>query len=464
MEEQMTINNSLNLLGAIGTGLTPLEGTVVVNYADNTVTGSLNLQAAGLLSAQTYDNLTLTQSGSNYTISGTNGLTSVAVTYTGQAPTSSTSTVTLLSTGIAAASGTGSVTSSVVCFASGTLIRTPDGDVAIETLSPGDRVITASGVERSIKWMGHATIDCRRHAKPSQVKPIRISAGSFAPGLPSQDLWVSPGHSVCVPVLDEVLVPADLLVNGSTVQQINCQEITYWHLELDSHDIILANGLPAESYLDVDNRSFFLTGEGLLDPDRSASDLSNYCRPFTIDELIIKAIRARLRTRAQALGWRLTDFQLNEVLIIADGDVYHPTVHGQTLRYVLPASIKNATLVSPTNAAAFVTDSMDRRELGIAIRSVTIDDGIGACRTVSADDDVLSLGAYGAEGPADARFRWTSNRLPLPSSLWNDCKGHFFIRFDLGHSGLPRWNAPEAGEPTQGKDSQFHAAKLNRAA
>ena len=68
---------------------------------------------------------------------------------------------------------------------------------------------------------------------------------------------VSPGHSICVDVIGEVLIPALHLVNGCTIIQTDITKVVYWHIELDEHDIILAEGLPTESYLDMGNRDFF---------------------------------------------------------------------------------------------------------------------------------------------------------------------------------------------------------------
>lgn len=153
------------------------------------------------------------------------------------------------------------ITPNAVCFASGTCIRTADGNVAVENLAIGDVVVTASGAQRPIRWLGHRTIDCRRHPRTVDVLPILISAHAFGTNRPVRDLFVSPGHSICVDVLGEILIPANALVNGSTIRQVEVNEVTYWHVEIDRHDILLAENLPAESYVDCGNRSFFAEAE-----------------------------------------------------------------------------------------------------------------------------------------------------------------------------------------------------------
>ena len=90
--------------------------------------------------------------------------------------------------------------------------------------------------------------------------PVRISAGAFGPGRPARDLLLSPDHAVW---LDGALVPARLLINGAGVRQVERDRVTYWHVELDRHDVILAEGLPCESFLDTGNRAAFANGGGV---------------------------------------------------------------------------------------------------------------------------------------------------------------------------------------------------------
>ncbi len=93
--------------------------------------------------------------------------------------------------------------------------------------------------------------------------------GAFGDGLPIRDLILSPGHAVFV---DGVLVPVGPLVNGATIVQEEVESVRYFHVELDAHDVILAEGLPCESYLDDANRETFANSpqhtalHGRLDP------------------------------------------------------------------------------------------------------------------------------------------------------------------------------------------------------
>ena len=97
-------------------------------------------------------------------------------------------------------------------------------------------------------------MDCKRHPKPETVWPVRVAAGAFGPGRPVRDLFLSPDHAVFV---NEVLVPVKLLVNGASIVQVRRPMVTYYHVELPEHAVILAEGLPVESYLDVGDRANF---------------------------------------------------------------------------------------------------------------------------------------------------------------------------------------------------------------
>ena len=196
-----------------------------------------------------------------------------------------------------------------VCFASGTRIRVARGDIAVEDLAVGDRAVTASGALRRIRWLGHRTIACRGQARTHDVLPICIAAHAFGTGLPQRDLHLSPGHPVLVGADTDAggghLVPIMCLINGTTVRRAEVDAVTYWHVELDAHDILLAEGLPAESYLDWGDRTFFTEASehALANPDFVVPGLAGRCRPVAIDGPIVQTERCRLdMVFAQRLG------------------------------------------------------------------------------------------------------------------------------------------------------------------
>ncbi|AWN46430.1 hypothetical protein DK419_08960 [Methylobacterium terrae] len=196
-----------------------------------------------------------------------------------------------------------------VCFTTGTLIRTARGEVAVEDLRVGDRAVTASGALRPIVWIGRRAIAAAGPLLPHDQQPIRIRAGAFGAGLPTRDLRLSPGHPVLVGTDADGagghLVPVMCLINGTTIAREPVAAVTYWHVELDSHDILLAEGLPAESYLDWGDRPFFTEGSdhALHNPDFVVPGLAARCRPVAVDGPVVEAERARLSgVFAAALG------------------------------------------------------------------------------------------------------------------------------------------------------------------
>ncbi len=140
------------------------------------------------------------------------------------------------------------------CFASGTEVTTARGQVAVEALRVGDRVITATGRLAPVTWIGHRRTDLRRHPSPHDVLPVRVKAGALAEKVPVRDLILSPDHAVLV---GRHLVPIRHLVNGRSIVQESRESVTYWHVELDRHDLILAEDMACETYLDTGNRHAF---------------------------------------------------------------------------------------------------------------------------------------------------------------------------------------------------------------
>jgi autotransporter passenger strand-loop-strand repeat protein len=146
------------------------------------------------------------------------------------------------------------------CYCPGTLITTDKGDVPVEALTTGDHVLTHAGELRPIKWIGRRSYGSRFVIGRKDILPVRIKAGALGldasgASLPRRDLWISPHHAM---YLDGVLIEAKDLLNGvSVVQAEQADDVTYIHIELDSHDVILAEGAWSETFLDENNRGMF---------------------------------------------------------------------------------------------------------------------------------------------------------------------------------------------------------------
>ena len=181
------------------------------------------------------------------------------------------------------------------CYAAGTRIRTPTGDVPIETLREGDQVLTACGAARPVRWVGRRSYAGRFLLGNRARLPIRFAAGSLGDGVPERDLLVSPEHGMAI---DDWLTPASALLNGATITQAAAMEaVHYVHVELDSHDLLLAEGAPSESYVDDGNRaSFHNAAEYFPRHGEQAGHPARFCRPRLTDGPALEAIRRRLST------------------------------------------------------------------------------------------------------------------------------------------------------------------------
>ena len=212
------------------------SGGVTFSDADNTM-------AAGN---------TFTYNSATYTFSGT-GSSPV-----GYFATLSGTTYFFSHTSIAANTNIGSInvagTELITCFTAGTLIMTERGEVAVEQLKAGDMVRTASGELRAVKWLGVQPISLLFMSR-DRALPVRIAAGALGEMQPVRDLVVSPGHAVLV---DGVLCNAAALINGTTITRaMPGENFSYYHVELDSHDLLISEGIASESYLCTLDRNMF---------------------------------------------------------------------------------------------------------------------------------------------------------------------------------------------------------------
>ncbi len=421
--DTITFNNDTVNLATVPVTQTTLSGTLTVDYAANTVTGTL---VDG--SNRSYTNFSIVSNSSgNYVLSSTTGNATFALSVTYPNTTMAPATVTTNSStlvGIANAQTTNvAVTSAPVCFCSGTLIRTVRGDVAVEALRIGDLVVTEAGAHRAIRWLGHRRTNCAAHPMPETVWPYRVRAGTLGEGLPYADLWLSPGHSLC---LDDVLLPVRALAHGDLVSQVAVDEVTYWHVELDSHDILFANGAASESYLDTGNRNGFDNapyGARQLHPDFEPLTTVDFCRPYIASGPVLSRLRARLfeaKSRPQAVPQAALGLHL-----IADGAVLLP-VHGENdVTFLVPTTSRELRLVSPS----FAPPHPDERTLGVLIGTITLRDSRAerASRVVALDDPALVAGFHPTEVTDGGTWRWTDGNAHFGADLWSGFNGSFLL-------------------------------------
>jgi Hint domain len=159
------------------------------------------------------------------------------------------------------------------CYLEGTLILTPNGEVAVETLKAGDLVQLHDKRSVPIKWVGSRTLMRDEDSRwDIRLAPICLKRGSLAQNTPHTDLYVSRAHCF---LIDGFLVPAATLVNWRSISactDFDAPKLTYFHIELEKHSIIVANGAPAETLLpgsDMDGFEYApasAAGPGILAP------------------------------------------------------------------------------------------------------------------------------------------------------------------------------------------------------
>ena len=186
------------------------------------------------------------------------------------------------------------------CFVRGTMIATPDGEVPVEFLKMGDLVLSLNHGAVPVTWLGSRTIDPKTVDRPRDELPVRIRAGAIAKNIPQRDLLVSPDHCMFI---QGSLVPAKLLINGTTVTQaITLTPVDYYHVELEEHDVIWAEGAQAESYLDLGNKSAFFE-PGVLQFTSPKAKQAKACYPLAYWGPAVDQARALIAEREIALGY-----------------------------------------------------------------------------------------------------------------------------------------------------------------
>ncbi|MDR3537742.1 MAG: DUF4347 domain-containing protein [Acetobacteraceae bacterium] len=328
------------------------------------------------------------------------------------------------------------VTSSltVLCFCAGTMIATPGGEMPVERLSAGDLVLTASGAVRPILWVGVGRQQVAR-GKRSAATPVIVERNAIGPNVPYRDLRVTKAHALFV---DDVLIPVEFLVNHRSIRwDDRAQEVSLYHIELESHDVLVADGAPAESYRDDGNRWLFQNanaGWGL--PPQEP------CAPVLTGGPIVDAAWRRFLDRA---GPRtlppLTDDP--DLHLLVDGQRIEAAARrGELVVFHLADRPGSVRIASRDAVPAELGLVRDPRSLGVALRRVTLRQGMRV-RSIEASDGRLADGFHGYE-PADD-LRWTSGDAGIPLALFEGIDGALEVVLHL--VGATRY--PLFGEPAR---------------
>lgn len=313
------------------------------------------------------------------------------------------------------------------CLVTGSLIRTAHGEVAVEDIFAGDEiVILRDGVEaiEPVVWVGHRHLDISAHAHPEASVPVRIRAHAIAEQQPARDLFLSQEHCL---FLDGQCVPARLLVNGGSITfERDTRSVTYHHIELEKHGVMLAEGLPTETYLDTGNRDQFANNDGpvalhpvfSVNADSSAWQ-TEACAPLAMGGEALEPIWTRLAQRSAELGFTAPTLRTTrdaDLRLVADGVSIAPMESKDGAHsFIVPRGARSVSLESrfciPVDVSAPYMG--DTRRLGVRVTSMTVRSGMGET-VIASDDPRLTKGWHEAERQDALLWRWTDGSAQIP--------------------------------------------------
>ena len=320
-----------------------------------------------------------------------------------------------------AATTSGALEDNAVCFLPNTLIGTPRGEVPVERLAVGDLVRTLRGKARPIMWIGTGRVLATRGQR-SAATPVIVRKGALAENVPHHDLRVTKGHSI---YLDDVLIPVEFLVSHrSIVWDDRAQEVEIYHIELETHDVLIANGAPAESYRDDGNRWLFQNGNvgWELAPKPP-------CTPVLTGGEAVDAVWLRLLERAgPRRNVPLTDDP--DLHLVVDGKRLDAITRREaTVAFRLPRRPRSVRIRSRSAVPQELGFARDARLLGVALRRIVLAQARQQ-RNMGADAASLVEGFHAFEPAND--IRWTDGDAAVPAELFAGMSGPTMLILHLG--------------------------------
>ena len=293
-----------------------------------------------------------------------------------------------------------------LCFLPGSRIATPTGEVPVERLEAGDVILTLRGEARHVVWIGKGQVIAtpgRRNA----ATPVVVRKGALAENVPHHDLHVTKAHGL---YFDGVLIPVEFLVNHRSISWDDmARVVTLYHVELETHDILIANGTPAETYRDDGNRWLFQNlHAGWCLPRQPP------CVPVVTGGPFVDAVWKRLLDRSGPRpGFRLTD-DPDLHLVINGRRIDAAIQRDKQYLFRLPPGPNGVRIRSREGVPAELGLARDPRSLGVAVTRVQISEGARLV-LIEASNDLLVNGFHDYE--PDGNLRWTTGDAELPVSL-----------------------------------------------
>lgn len=318
--------------------------------------------------------------------------------------------------------GPGNSTIFAVCFLAGTLIRTPEGERAVETLVPGDLVyVYHNGRQETqcIKWVGHRSVESDESAGFELTQyPVRISAGALGDNVPYKDLLVTPEHCLFI---DGALVPARMLVNGRSItHDTSLARYTYHHFETQTHSVVMADGMLSETYLDTGNRVNLMAGAGEISCDRATGGSPEgraMAAPLGVSQEFVEPLWNRIAHRAgvERNDNRKFDDVIPSIHLSTEaGDILSPVrVKDGYYIFHIPETCSLVHICSPAARPSEAIGPFvdDRRKLGVLVGRMTLYAPEGVTEI---DVRHFLYHARGWHAAEDHALRWTQGCAVLP--------------------------------------------------
>jgi hypothetical protein len=277
------------------------------------------------------------------------------------------------------------------------------------------------GVARRIVWIGEGCVLVKR-GRRNAATPVVVRKGALAANVPHHDLRVTKGHSL---YLDEVLIPVEFLVNHrSIVWDDHAQEVMLYHIELQTHDVLIANGAPAESYRDDGNRWLFQnSNSGWGSPPQKP-----YAPVLTGGPVVDAAWRRLLDRAGPRKGLPVTD-DPDLCLIVNGRRIDAASRYGSAYIFPMAGAVESVRIASRSGVPAELGLARDPRCLGVAVRRIALRQG-SRFKVIDAADAALAAGFY--EYEADNDYRWTDGDAEVPAELFGEFIGPFELVLNIG--------------------------------
>lgn len=308
------------------------------------------------------------------------------------------------------------------CFCVGSLIRTSNGNVAVEDIQIGDQIMVynCEDTTRQVIWVGYSQCTVDPHLADDEAGyPIRILKNAIARGIPYKNMLITAEHCL---FFDGRFVPARMLVNGRSIfYDKDIKSYDYYHIETEQHSVIMADGVLTESYLDTGNRrAFKQLGTTVSITHARQLTWDNAAAPLDVSRSFVEPIFSMINANADQVEHRLETKPLLRTsrpdlhLITSAGSIIYPVREkGDRVIFMIPANVMSVRICSNASRPSDIIGPFvdDRRYFGVQIGEILLFES-SYMRKIEAHFSETDLDGW--HNLAGQEARWTSGNALLP--------------------------------------------------